>query len=123
MRSTGAARPRRRNGAALAALVFFLVISSGPGADRDAPSAAAWASEEAEWNGLPAGAGREEVFGLCSACHSLMIVKQQGLDRGSWAETLDWMIEEQGMPELDEDTLALLLDYLTAHYGIERTQN
>jgi hypothetical protein len=28
-----------------------------------------------------------------------------------------WMVEEQGMPELDEDELAAVLDYLAENYG------
>ena len=69
-------------------------------------------------DGLPGGAGREEVYGLCGACHSLMIVKQQGLSRAAWEETMEWMVEEQGMPELDRETLDLVIDYLAEHYGI-----
>ena len=77
------------------------------------------ASQEDEWDGLPAGEGREEVYGLCGACHSLMIVKQQGLDRAAWEESLVWMVEEQGMPELDEETLDRVLDYLAQNYGVD----
>ena len=75
------------------------------------------ASADDLWQGLPAGPGRELVFGLCGACHSLAIVKQQGLDRDSWDETLDWMVEEQEMPPLDAENRALVLDYLETHYG------
>ena len=67
--------------------------------------------------GLPAGAGREEVFYYCQACHSLAIVKQQGLDRASWDETLVWMVEEQEMEPLEAEELDLVLDYLARHYG------
>ena len=73
--------------------------------------------EDDVWQGLPSGPGRELVFGICQACHSLAIVKQQGLDRDSWDETLTWMVEEQGMPELDADNRDLVLDYLSTHYG------
>ena len=73
--------------------------------------------DQALWQGLPVGPGRELVFGLCQACHSLAIVKQQGLDRESWEETMEWMVEEQGMPSLDEENLNLVLDYLATHYG------
>lgn len=73
--------------------------------------------EEEDWAGLPPGPGREEVFYTCQACHSLRIVVQQGLTRHSWEETLTWMVEEQGMPEPDEETLSLILDYLAANYG------
>ena len=71
------------------------------------------------WQGLPPGPGREIVFGLCQACHSLAIVKQQGLDRDSWDETLVWMVEEQGMPALNAEAWKLILDYLTTHYGAD----
>ena len=74
-------------------------------------------TDEQQWQGLPAGPGRELVFGLCQACHSLAIVKQQGLDRESWDETLTWMVKEQGMPVLDQANLVLVLDYLATHYG------
>lgn len=69
------------------------------------------------WQGLPPGPGREVVFGTCQACHSLAIVKQQGLNRETWDETLNWMVEEQGMPPLDPKNLELALDYLATHYG------
>ncbi len=83
-----------------------------------APSPAS-AQEEEDWQDLPAGPGREEVFYTCQACHSLAIVKQQGLDRYSWDETLVWMVEEQGMEPLDPAELELVLDYLATHYGRE----
>jgi len=73
-----------------------------------------------DWGGLPLGVGREDVFYTCQACHSLSIVLQQRLSRESWAETLDWMVEEQGMPEPDPETWTLILDYLAEHYGIDR---
>ncbi|MEX0960970.1 MAG: cytochrome c family protein [Burkholderiales bacterium] len=71
-----------------------------------------------DWDGLPPGPGREEVFYLCKACHSLMIVKQQGLTRSAWDDTLQWMVDEQGMRQID-DTAARnrLLDYLATHFG------
>ncbi len=92
-----------------AALVLVVALGGG-----------IWAAAADEWDGLPDGAGREEVYGICGACHSLMIVKQQGLSRDAWAETMEWMVEEQGMPELDPDTLDLVIDYLAEHYGTDR---
>ena len=73
-----------------------------------------------KWQGLPAGTGREDVFYRCKACHSLMIVKQQGLDRDSWDELLVWMVDENGMPPIeDEAARNRVLDYLSTHYGRE----
>ncbi|MBY4677628.1 c-type cytochrome [Marinobacterium arenosum] len=70
-----------------------------------------------DYGGLPPGEGRELVYGRCSACHSLMLVKQQGLSRERWQYTLEWMVEEQGMEPLAEEQLKQLLDYLSEHYG------
>ncbi len=74
-----------------------------------------------DWQGLPPGPGREEVFYTCKACHSLMLVKQQGMNRENWDETLEWMVEEQGMDEIDDQAMRdRILDYLALHYGSER---
>jgi hypothetical protein len=75
-------------------------------------------TDDEDWLGLPPGDGREEVFYQCQACHSLKTVQQQGLSKDSWEETLEWMIEEQGMAELEPDELKLILDYLSIYYGI-----
>ena len=69
------------------------------------------------FGGLPEGPGRGLVFGICQACHSLAIVKQQGLNRERWDETLIWMVKEQEMPPLDPQSRKLVLDYLATHYG------
>ncbi len=65
-----------------------------------------------DFAGLAAGPGREEVFYACSTCHSLRLVTQQRLARDIWDETLAWMVEEQGMPELEADEREIILDYL-----------
>ena len=94
---------------------LFAVLLTAGGAER-----ALGQGDEVEWDGLPSGAGQEEVYYACQACHSLAIVKQQGLSRDSWEETLDWMIEEQGMAELEEEERNLILDYLALNYGRDR---
>jgi cytochrome c len=71
-----------------------------------------------DWQGLPPGPGREAVFYACKTCHSLMLVTQQGMSRDRWDDTLVWMVEEQGMSEIDDaDTRQLILDYLATHFG------
>ena len=42
---------------------------------------------------------------------------QQGLSRDSWAESLDLMVVEQGMAEMDPETYAIVLDYLSQYLG------
>ena len=80
-----------------------------------------WAVDpDDEWLGMPAGPGREVVFYSCPACHSLMMVRQQGLDRATWDETLDWMVAEQKMDPLDPKDRKLALDYLSEWFGPDR---
>lgn len=103
-------------------IAYLTTLSDDPVALPAAPasdSTVASADEDPEkWQGLPPGPGREDVFFRCKACHSLMIVKQQGLSRAAWEESLVWMVEEQGMPPFeDEATRNRVLDYLSTHYG------
>ncbi|MDA1132979.1 MAG: hypothetical protein O2905_07120 [Proteobacteria bacterium] len=66
---------------------------------------------------LPEGEGREDVFYICQACHSLMIVKQQRLSYTRWDKLLHWMEEEQGLPELPGDVRERVLGYLSTALG------
>ena len=79
--------------------------------------------DEALLASLPEGPGKEATFYACHGCHSFRLVSQQGLSRKHWDETLDWMVEEQGMPELEEEERILILDYLEEHYNETRTLN
>ncbi|WP_245555233.1 hypothetical protein [Hahella ganghwensis] len=90
---------------ALVASILFSISAHG----SDSPFGEDW----------PSGPGSMETGGLCGACHSLALVKQQGLSRKSWDETLTWMVEEQGMPDLDPDMRNLILDYLSEHFNPE----
>lgn len=75
---------------------------------------------EQDFQGLPAGEGRELVFYSCNACHSLAIVKQQKLTSRAWEETLEWMVEEQGMDPLDAQDHDLVLAYLSNYFGQDK---
>ena len=75
-------------------------------------TAASAQDDTPENSGLPAGPGREKVFYLCQACHSLRTVLQQRLPRWEWGYTLDWMVEEQGMSELEPEEREVILNYL-----------
>ena len=80
----------------------------------------AQASEEEDWQGMPPGKGREETFYLCGACHSMMLVTQQGLSRDGWDEAIDWMVEEHDMPDPEPVERKLIVDYLAEFYGPDR---
>lgn len=83
-------------------------------------AAASGAADENEFGVLKVAEGAEETFYACSACHSERIVAQQGLTRDGWEEMLEWMVDEQGMSEIDEPELSVILDYLEAHYNEDR---
>lgn len=87
---------------AAAGAVFLLATSASADSDID-------------YDGLPPGEGREDVYSYCAACHSAKLVSQQGLTRESWDETLDWMIEEQGMVAPDAEMRTIILDYLSKY--------
>ncbi|QPC42289.1 hypothetical protein HW532_05970 [Kaustia mangrovi] len=95
---------RIARGGPLLAVAALLVSTAAAGADELG----------SDW---PEGPGREDVGYFCSACHSLAIVKQQGLTRGQWDEMFDWMVEEQGMPELEGEMREEFLDYLSENFG------
>lgn len=80
------------------------------------------AEAQDHYDSLPDGEGKDLVYGICSGCHSIQLVIQQGMTRKKWDETLEWMHEEQGMPRLDEETEEKVLDYLAEHYGVEERQ-
>lgn len=75
------------------------------------------ASSSFDYGGLKEGVGREDVYAVCSRCHSIMLVKQQGMSRSRWTDMLVWMVEEQGMDELAPDQHERILDYLAKNYG------
>ena len=85
-----------------------------------ATPALAQTDEEYEFGVLFDAPGVETTYYACVACHSERIVAQQGLTREGWDELLVWMVEEQGMSEIDEPDRSEILDYLAAHYNEDR---
>lgn len=78
------------------------------------------AEDEQDWHGLPPGKGREETFYLCSPCHSLKMVTQQGLSASRWDEAITWMVAKQAMPPLEPGDRKLIVEYLAKFYGEDR---
>ena len=64
--------------------------------------------------------GAQITYDFCTACHSELIIIQQGQDRDGWDEILVWMVEDMGMGELFEEDRDQILDYLAAYYGEDR---
>jgi cytochrome c len=75
---------------------------------------------DGEFGVLKVAPGVEETYYNCTACHSELLVAQQGLTRERWADLLVWMREEQGMHEIPKDELNTILDYLAEHYNTDR---
>ncbi|MET3794014.1 MULTISPECIES: cytochrome C-552 [Aquamicrobium] len=73
-----------------------------------------------EFDGLIDGPGAEDTFYMCSACHSIALVKQQRLSDARWDYLWTWMIEDQGMADPGEELRETILDYLKEHYSSER---
>ena len=67
--------------------------------------------------------GQEDFGGLPEGCDWSSDVcssdLNQNLQRWRWDQLLTWMVEEQGMAEMEDETRAIILDYLVAHYGVE----
>ena len=64
--------------------------------------------------------GVSETYYNCIACHSEKIVAQQGQTREGWVYLLEWMVEEQGMPVIEEPDYSIIIDYLSTHYNTDR---
>ncbi len=73
-----------------------------------------------EFGVLVVGKGVEETHAYCTACHSDRLVAQQGLDRDGWIELIEWMVEDQGMAEIEEPDLSVVVDYLATNYNTDR---
>jgi hypothetical protein len=57
------------------------------------------------------------VYGVCTGCHSSQLIQQQAMNRKKWDETLTWMIQQQGMADLQPQLRRTILDYLVEHFG------
>lgn len=63
-----------------------------------------------------AGAGRDDTFYACTACHGFKLVAQQGMTRTQWEESIGLMVRRHNMPPLDDKDRKVVLDYLEAAY-------
>lgn len=103
----------RRSAIAAGLLATAVTFGWGCAALAEAPQY----DPEHEWQGLPEGEGREEVFYNCVACHSMGTIIQQRLSRRWWELTMERMVDDMGMVEPPEEEWELILDYLEEHLG------
>ena len=64
--------------------------------------------------------GADVTYAYCVACHSEMLVAQQGQTREGWDDLLKWMVDKQGMQPIPDDDREIILDYLSEHYNTDR---
>lgn len=76
--------------------------------------------DEYDYGVLVDAPGVDLTYAYCAPCHSEILVAQQGMTRPHWDDLLDWMVEEQGMYEIEEPDKGIVLDYLEAHYNTDR---
>ncbi len=65
---------------------------------------------------FPAGAGRDETFYTCTACHGFKLVAAQGMNRRQWDDSINWMMEKHRMPPLEAKERDAVLNYLEAAF-------
>ena len=66
--------------------------------------------------GLVAAEGLKAVIQNCTGCHSSKLIIQNRMSRESWATTINWMQQTQGLWDLGENTQPIL-DYLATNYA------
>src|SRR5262245_45454180 len=104
-------RGRARGGTSLLSVLLFLAAASVVFAQ---PAQFTPGDEKPE--DYPAGAGRDDTFYLCTACHGFKIVAQQGLTRRQWEDSLQWMTDRPNMAPLPPKEREIGLNYLEATF-------
>ncbi len=97
---------------ALGFAAAFLTVAA---VSAQAPSPAFTPRDESPED-LPEGAGREETFYACTACHNFKLVAAQGMSRAQWDDSLTWMTTRHNMADIQGADRKLILDYLEKHY-------
>ena len=100
-----------------AELIVWLAGLNDPPADWSIAVPGGASASASPGEALIADTGAPLVAAWCGGCHSIELVTQQRLDREGWQQLLQWMQEEQGMPEMPVEHQVQVLDYLATHYG------
>jgi len=90
------------------------LLTSGP-ASAESPGAPFTPTDEKPED-FPNGAGREETFYACTACHNFKLVAAQGMTRSQWDDSLTWMTNRHNMTDIQGADRDVILGYLERHY-------
>ena len=66
---------------------------------------------------VPDGPGKQVLLNTCTLCHDLSRIKTGRRSHEEWEETLITMLNE-GAP-LSDPEFAIMLDYLSRHFGVD----
>ena len=94
-------------------LMAVAAVATGVRAEGPAPT---FTPRDERMEDLPDAPGREETFGMCTACHGYRLVSNQGMTREKWNETLTWMTERHNMPDIQGADRELILNYLSTQH-------
>ncbi len=94
------------------ALALLGVLSGVAGAQQSSP----FTPRDENPEDFPAGAGRDDTFYSCTACHGFKLIAQQGMNRRQWEDSINLMVTKHTMPPLDAKTRETVLNYLEATF-------
>ena len=97
-------------------LRFAVAVIAGALSVAPAAAQSSFTPRDENPEDFPAGAGRDETFYTCTACHGFKLVAQQGMTRAQWDDSINLMIRRHNMPALDDKDRAAVLSYLEAAY-------
>ena len=101
----------RRVARVIASLLLAAAI-----ADAALAQAPQFAPRDENPEDYPVGAGRDDTFYACTACHNFKLVAQQGMTRRQWEDSLQWMTDRHGMSPLPAKEQKIVLDYLESTF-------
>lgn len=114
--TAAAVRIARRLRLAGGVLLAAALLSSPVAFPTAAQTSGAFAPRDESPEEFPPGAGRDETFYTCTACHNFKLVAAQGMTRQQWDDSLSWMTERHNMPALQGKERDIVLDYLEATF-------
>ena len=97
-------------------VIALVALASGFAGAGAANAQGAFTPRDEAPEQFPEGAGRDETFYACTACHNFKLVAAQGMTRAQWDDSLNWMTTRHNMPAIDGDDRKVVLDYLERTY-------
>jgi hypothetical protein len=98
----------------LGAVMGALVLAAAAGSASVAQQGFTPRDENPE--DFPAGAGRDDTFYACTACHNFKLVAAQGMGRRQWEDTIDLMVDKHSMPTLPAKDRETVTNYLATTF-------